>query len=83
MNGEEGSVTLGRFLTSLADDPQLVEQYYENPERAMRDAGLSREDRDLILKGETEQILKAVQEEFGAAPVAYIIHPKNWPIIHP
>jgi hypothetical protein len=83
MNEGEGTVSIGQYLTQLSSHPELVEAFHENPERAMKAAGLSEEHRDLILKRRMKEIIQAVQEEFGDATVAYIVFPHNWPIVFP
>lgn len=80
--GEE-TTSLGEYLVRLGEDPERLKEFVQNPERAMRDAGVSLSDRDLVLRGEIDEIQKTIKEQLAGERVAYIIHPGNWPIIHP
>ncbi len=61
----EGDTKLGEYLMQLAEQPKLVQEFLANPERAMRDAGVGRAERDLVLSGNVEGVRKTVQEEFA------------------
>jgi hypothetical protein len=76
-NGD--TTSLGDYLVLLGEDREALEAYIKNPERAMREAGVSETDRDVILSGNVEEIKKAVQERLGesAALIVYV------PIVHP
>jgi adenylate kinase family enzyme len=81
---QEGeNIPLGEYLVRLGEDPGALEQFFRNPERAMREAGLSEEDRDLVLSGNVDEIHEVVRKHLSGSPVAYIVHPGNWPIVHP
>jgi adenylate kinase family enzyme len=84
----EGTTTLGEYLIRLGEEPEELEKFLANRERAMRKAGLSREDRDRILEGNVFEIHEIVRQQFEDARVALIVHPLNWPhavarIVHP
>jgi hypothetical protein len=83
MHDGEGTTSLGAYLISLGEDVERLKEFLQNPERAMRDAGVSLSDRDLVLRGEVEEIHRTVREQLAGEKVAYIVHPGNWPIVHP
>jgi hypothetical protein len=68
-----GSMTIGQYLTQLAENPDLVEAFKQNPERAMTESGLSAADRDMILEGDIEKIRQAIQADFGDTPIAFMV----------
>lgn len=74
MSEVEGT-TIGQYLTQLSENADLVEAYRRNPERAMRDAGLSEANRDLILAGDIKKIREAIQEDpqFAGTPIAFMV----------
>jgi adenylate kinase family enzyme len=80
---DEGKTNLGTYLIRLGEDPDELKEFLRNPERAMRDAGVSLSDRDLVLCGDVEEIQKSVREELADGTIAYIVHPGNWPIFWP
>jgi hypothetical protein len=77
-----GTTSLGEYLVRLGEDLESLKEFLRNPERAMREAGVSLSDRDLVLSGEVEEIHKTVREQLGGERVAYIVHGGNWPIVH-
>ncbi len=82
MNEEEGSISIGQYVVQVSQDPERARAFRENPERAMSAAGLSEEDRDLILSGNTERVRRAIYEEFGEdAKVTFMVW--TWPITWP
>jgi adenylate kinase family enzyme len=83
MNEGEGTTALGEYLLQLGEDTDRLKEFLKNPERAMRDAGVSLSDRDLVLRGEVEEIQRTVREQLAGERVAYIVYPGNWPIVHP
>ena len=72
MSEVEGT-TIGQYLTQLSENADLVEAYKRNPERAMKEAGLSEANRDMILEGDIEGIRAAIQQDFGDTPVAFMV----------
>jgi hypothetical protein len=79
---DEMSTSLGEFLVGLGENFDTLQAFLENPERTMAEAGLSAEDRDLVLKGDVEQLQRTIQEQLGDSPIAFIVYPHNWPIVH-
>jgi hypothetical protein len=82
----EGGRTLGAYLVQLAQDPALAKAFRENPERAMVEAGLSEEDRDLILSGSALALRTAIREELGDETKVQMMAyswPITWPIVWP
>lgn len=83
MQEGEGTTPLGEYLLRLGEDTERLKEFLRNPERAMRDAGVSLSDRDLVLRGEVDEIQRTVREQLAGEKVAYIVHPGNWPIVLP
>jgi adenylate kinase family enzyme len=80
---QEGETSLGDYLVKLGQDGEALERFLKNPERAMREAGLSEKDRDLVLSGNVDEIHEIVKKHLAGDRIAYIVHPGNWPIVHP
>jgi hypothetical protein len=73
------SISLTDFLIDLAQDPQKTEAFKENPRQVMSDAGLSKEDQDLLLSGDPQAISEAVDadrvaEEMSALVFITVLH---------
>jgi adenylate kinase family enzyme len=82
--GRRGTKPLGEYLVELAENPERLEKHIRNPERAMQEAGVGRNDRDLVLSGDVARIREAILEQLGEdSPVAMIIYTGNWPINWP
>jgi hypothetical protein len=81
--GSPEGTTIGEYLIRLAEEPEELERFLQNRERAMRKAGLSKEDRDRILAGNVFELHEIVRAQFEDARVAFIVHPCNFPIVHP
>jgi hypothetical protein len=82
----EGGSSLGAYLQRLAEDPALAKAFRENPERAMVEAGVSQEDRDLILSGSAVALRNAIREELGDDKKVQMMAyswPITWPIVWP
>lgn len=47
------------FLGSLSQDPKLLEQYKENPEAVMDDAGLSDDEKAVLMSDQQEDMMAA------------------------
>lgn len=80
---EDRTTSLGEYLIKLGEDPDELKEFLKNPERAMRDAGVPVAERDVIIRGDIEQVHEIVREQLGdsGTPVAFIVH-WNWPIVH-
>jgi hypothetical protein len=77
---ENGTTQLGEYLVTLGEDQDELTKFLKNPERAMRNAGVPAEQRDVILRGDIQEVQLLLREQLGDAPMAFIVH-VNWPII--
>jgi len=68
---EDGRSNLFRFLVELSDSLELLTSFWSNPERTMAEAGLTEEERDLILSGDLIELRKRLETE-GAEGVVLI-----------
>jgi hypothetical protein len=69
----EGPKLIGEFLSELADDPDKLQAYLENPEQVMQEAGLTEEQRETLLSNDLNRIKDAIREEYGKAEVLLFI----------
>jgi hypothetical protein len=74
MTAERGSNLL-RFLQELSDAQELLTKFWSNPERTMAEAGLTDEERDLILRGDLISLRERLESE-GAEGVVLV--PRPW-----
>ncbi|MCI4368001.1 MAG: hypothetical protein L3K09_00340 [Thermoplasmata archaeon] len=65
MDAEAKSVT--DFLTRLADEPKLFEEYKEDPEAVMKRAGLSPRSIHAILSGSIAEVREIIKPTVGLA----------------
>jgi hypothetical protein len=79
----EGGSSLGAYLVQISQDPALARKFRENPERAMAEAGLTEEERDLILSGSANAVRDAIAEELGDSSVHVQMMAFHWPITWP
>jgi hypothetical protein len=77
---ENGSIQLGEYLVRLGEDRDELTKFLKNPERAKRNAGVPAEERDVILRGDIEEVQELVREQLGDTRMAFIVH-WNWPFI--
>jgi hypothetical protein len=77
---ENGTIQLGEYLVRLGEDRDELTNFLKNPERAMRNAGVPAEERDVIMRGDIQEVQQLVREQLGDAPMAFIVH-VNWPFI--
>jgi hypothetical protein len=68
-----GSKLIGEFLSELADDPDKLQAYLENPEQVMQEAGLTQEQRETLLSNDLNRVKQAIREEYGKAEVLMFI----------
>jgi hypothetical protein len=68
-----GPMLIGEFLSELADDPDKLQAYLENPEQVMQEAGLTEEQRETLLSNDLNRIKGAIREEYGKAEVLLFI----------
>ncbi len=66
-------MNLTDFLIELASDPKKAAKFTKKPKKVMKKAGLSKEDRKLLLSGDSQAIRDAVDsEKFGDQIVTII-----------
>ena len=53
------------FLLKLGEDPQLLERFKKNPDRAMEEEGLTPAERTLLLSGDAKLIRSAIVNDPG------------------
>ena len=82
MNDSDDTTSLGDFLVQLAQEGERLQSFLRNPERAMADAGLSYDDRDLVLGGNVDEIYRRIAEQLEGATAVLIVYFPNWPIVH-
>ena len=63
------SKQFARFLQTLGEDPNTLEQYKEDPDRIMKEAGLTQDDRQSMLSGDPKKIRQALAGGEEAAGV--------------
>ena len=51
---------LAKFIEQMSEATGLVEEYNENPERVMSEAGLSEEEMAMVLRGDEDEIIAAL-----------------------
>lgn len=51
------------FLIELAENPKSAAEFKANPSQVMENSGLSAEDQELLLSGDTQAIRHAIDEE--------------------
>jgi len=59
------SKTITDYLVELADDPARLDEYLEDPERALASAGLATEDRAALRSGDLLRVREAVTAASG------------------
>jgi len=65
----EPESNFARFVQEMSEATGRVEEYNEDPERVMSEAGLSEEEMAMVLRGDEEEIIVALGGEvFQAAP---------------
>ena len=64
---------LKTFLLDASKDQQLLQQFRLDPQGVTRKAGLSDEDREVLLSGDPERIRKALGDEMKAI-IFIILH---------
>jgi hypothetical protein len=68
---------IGEFLTELAEKPELLAAYLENPLRVLDDFGLTEEQRETLLSNDLPRIRAAIREEYATANVLLFPFPQN------
>jgi hypothetical protein len=82
MNDSDDTISLGDYLVRIAADSDELGYFLRNPERAMANAGVIEDDRDIVLRGNLEAISRTVVQQLGGTTVALIVYFPNWPIVH-
>ena len=54
-----------RFIRETSEAVDRVEAFDEDPERAMSEAGLSEDEKELVRRGDEEEILSALGQQVG------------------
>ncbi len=69
---------LTKFLRRLTNDPAALRRFNNDPGAAMKKAGLSEEEHDLIRCRRVKKLSRAVWKEIGSAetPVVFVIFMK-------
>lgn len=57
------STSLTDFLLDLAQDPKKADAFREDPRKVMAEAGLSKEDQELLRRGDPQAIKEAIDTE--------------------
>jgi hypothetical protein len=63
--GQGGGMRLADFLVDLAQDPELLDAFVEDPERVLAQTDLAPTHVDVMLSGDAVAIREAVYEEIG------------------
>jgi hypothetical protein len=83
MNDDNKKKTLKEFLVELSNAEDLLRSFWSNPERTMDSAGLTPEERDLVLRGDLRGIREYLEEQGEGGDVVFVppvhIHPVHWP----
>jgi hypothetical protein len=66
-------VSLRNFFASLATDQNRLDAYKENPDSVMKDAGVSDDDRALVLSGDLSAITAKVESEPGTEMLIVVV----------
>jgi hypothetical protein len=59
---------LAKFVRELSESTERVEEFSDDPEAAMSAAGLSEEEKEIIRRGDEEEILKAIGKDVLGIP---------------
>ncbi len=60
---------IGEFLSELAEKPELLGAYLENPQAVLEDFGLTDEQQATLLSNDLPRIRGAIREEYASANV--------------
>ena len=60
---------IGEFLSELAESQDLLNAYLEDPDKAMKEFGLSDAQRDTMLSNDLGRIRDAIREEYHKAEI--------------
>jgi hypothetical protein len=52
------------FFIALGDDPEVAKQFHKDPNAAMDAAGLSEKEKELVLRGDQEEVRAALGPEY-------------------
>ena len=70
----EPESNFSKFVREMSEAAARMEEFDENPERVMSEAGLSEEEKELVRAGDEEAILTALgQEGLEALPIITIM----------
>jgi Aromatic-ring-opening dioxygenase LigAB, LigA subunit len=67
---------IGEFLTELADDPELLGRYREDPEAVLAESGLTEEQQEIVRSNDLARIRDAVRAEYQRAEIFVV------PVMH-
>jgi hypothetical protein len=89
---EKGKSNLTDFLLQLSDAQDLLASFWRDPEDAMEKAGLTKEERELVLSGDLRALRERLQQlEVGADVILFrpvtrpapVTVPWPWPVTYP
>lgn len=73
----ETESTFAKFVREISEAATRVEEFEADPDRVMSEAGLSEEEKDIVRRGDEEEILNAIgQTPAHTAPVIRIMRIK-------
>ena len=73
MPQQKSKPNVAAFLISLAKSKRLQRAWVEDAEQSLKDFGLTKAHRDLILSGDLARIRRAVRREYPGSDVAFMV----------
>ena len=67
-NESKAESNLAKFIREMSEATSRLEEYNEDPERVMHEAGLSEEEVAMVLRGDEEEITAALGGDVFHAP---------------
>jgi hypothetical protein len=69
---------IGDFLLELAEDPDLLARYRDDPARVLAESGLTDEQQEILRSNDLKRIRDAIRAEYQEAQVILV----PWPMMN-
>jgi hypothetical protein len=69
---------IGDFLLELAEDPELLARYKDDPTRVLAESGLTDEQQEILRSNDLKRIRDAIRAEYQEAKVILV----PWPMMN-
>jgi hypothetical protein len=69
---------IGDFLLELAEDPELLARYRDDPTRVLAESGLTDEQQEILRSNDLKRIRDAIRAEYQEAKVILV----PWPMMN-